>query len=107
MRVKQKALHLDELEAEVLSPHVSRKLFEGDEATLIVYEFGAEAASLPHEHSWEHLGYVLEGQITIGLPEQETTVGAGHVYHIAPNVRHTGRAGPRGAVLMESRARPR
>jgi len=95
------------LEAEVLSPNVSRKLFEGDEATLIFYDFGADAESSPHEHSWEHLGYVLEGEITIGLPDHAMTVGAGNVYHIAPNVRHTGRAGPRGATLLESRARPR
>jgi quercetin dioxygenase-like cupin family protein len=107
MRSKHKASHLRELAAEVLGPGVSRRLFEGEEATLIIYEFAADSQSSPHEHSWEHLGYVLVGEITIGLPDQATKVSAGSVYHIASNVRHTGQAGPEGATLLESRARPR
>lgn len=107
MRAKHKASHLRQLAAETLSPGVSRRLFEGEEATLIIYEFSAGSQSQPHEHSWEHLGYVLAGGITIGLPDDETTVGAGSVYHIPSNVPHTGQAGPGGATLLESRARPR
>ena len=107
MRSNHKAIHVRELAAEVLNPGVSRRLFEGEEATLIIYEFGAGSQSSPHEHSWEHLGYVLAGEISIGLPEGETMVSAGSVYQIAPNVPHTGQAGPQGATLLESRARPR
>ena len=107
MRVKHKASPVRQLVAEALSPGVSRKLFEGEEATLIIYEFGPGGQSSPHEHSWEHLGYVMAGEITIALPDGETKVSGGSVYHIASNARHTGHAGPEGATLLESRARPR
>ena len=107
MAAEHKATDLRRLPAQVLSPGVSRRLFEGDDAILILYEFAADAEAPVHEHGWEHLGYALRGQITIGLPDHTVTVSAGDVYHIPANLPHSGRAGPEGAALLESRARPR
>jgi quercetin dioxygenase-like cupin family protein len=92
---------------EQLMPGVWRTLVDGEEATLIIYQFSGQSRAPAHEHSWEHLGYVAAGEITIGLPDRTFTVGAGGTYHIPSNVPHTGDAGPRGATLVEARRRGR
>ena len=55
----------------------------------------------------EQLGIVLRGVLTLRIGDEERTLGPGETWCIAPNVVHSGHAGPDGAVVIDVFSPPR
>ena len=85
----------DEMEKEVLSPTIARKIISGDKA-MVAQVFLAKGAIVPeHHHESEQITYILEGALKFWIGEdgaEEITVSAGEVLHIPPNVPHKAEA---------------
>ena len=85
----------DEMDKEVLSPTIARKIITGDKA-MVAQVFLAKGAIVPeHHHESEQITYILEGALHfwIGKDEKkELTLHAGEVLHIPSNVWHKAEA---------------
>lgn len=55
----------------------------------------------PHSHPWDEAFYVLEGQIHIGVgDDQEVVASAGTLVHVPGGTRHWFRFGPDGGAMI-------
>ena len=78
----------DEMEKEVLSPTIARKIIAGEKA-MISQVFLAKGAIVPeHQHDAEQITYILEGALRFQLEGREIVVGKGQVLRIPSNVPH-------------------
>jgi len=78
----------DQMEKEVLSPTIARKIVCGDKA-MVAQVFLAKGAVVPkHQHESEQITYILEGALKFELEGQEIVVGKGQVLRIPSNVPH-------------------
>lgn len=57
----------------------------------------------PHSHEQEHVGVVLEGSFAFFNDEKTTTIKAGEMYRIRPNVAHGIRC-QEYALIIQARA---
>jgi quercetin dioxygenase-like cupin family protein len=69
-------------------PGVSRRVFTGEGAMLLITEFGAGSTESPHTHPFEQLVFVLEGEAEFTLGEEKRAVAAGAVFRIPPGTPH-------------------
>lgn len=69
-------------------PGVSRRVFTGEGAMLLITEFGAGSTEAPHTHPFEQLVFVLEGAAEFTLGEEKRAVAAGAVFRIPPGTPH-------------------
>jgi len=85
----------DEMEKEVLSDTIARKIITGDKA-MVAQVFLAKGAIVPeHHHESEQITYILEGALKFWIGEdgaEEVIVRAGEVLHIPSNVPHKAEA---------------
>lgn len=78
----------DEMEKEVLSETIARKIISGEKA-MVAQVFLAKGAIVPqHQHDSEQITYILEGALKFELEGQEIVVGKGQVLRIPSNVPH-------------------
>jgi quercetin dioxygenase-like cupin family protein len=78
----------DEMEKEVLSPTIARKIISGEKA-MVAQVFLAKGAVVPeHHHESEQITYILEGALQFRLEGKEIVVGKGQVLRIPSNVPH-------------------
>ena len=78
----------DEMEKEVLSPTISRKIISGDKA-MVAQVFLAKGAIVPeHHHESEQITYIMEGALKFQLEGREIVVSKGQVLRIPSNVPH-------------------
>ncbi len=78
----------DEMEKEVLSPTIGRKMISGEKA-MVAQVFLAKGAVVPeHHHESEQITYILEGALKFELEGREVIVRQGEVLHIPSNVPH-------------------
>src|ERR1035438_2577066 len=78
----------DEMEKEVLSGTIARKIVSGDKA-MVAQVFLAKGAIVPeHHHESEQITYILEGALRFELGGREIVVGKGQVLRIPSNVPH-------------------
>ena len=78
----------DEMEKEVLSDTIARKIISGDKA-MVAQVFLAKGAIVPeHHHESEQITYILEGALKFELEGREVTVNKGEVLHIPSWVPH-------------------
>lgn len=78
----------DEMEKEVLSEQIGRKIIAGDKA-MVAQVFLAKGAVVPlHHHESEQITYILEGALKFELEGREVVVNAGQVLRIPSNVPH-------------------
>ena len=78
----------DEMEKEVLSPTIARKIITGDKA-MVAQVFLAKGAVVPeHHHESEQITYILEGALEFTIEGKQIVVGAGGVLRIPSNVPH-------------------
>ena len=79
----------DNIDKEVLSERIGRKVFYGEKATL-AQVFLAKGAVIPkHHHESEEMGCQLEGTAKVVLEGKEVTVHKGEVMQISSNVPHS------------------
>lgn len=78
----------DEMEKEVLSETIGRKIISGDKA-MVAQVFLAKGAVVPeHHHESEQITYILEGALKFFIDGKEIVVGKGQVLRIPSNVPH-------------------
>jgi quercetin dioxygenase-like cupin family protein len=78
----------DEMEKEILSNTIGRKIIAGEKA-MIAQVFLAKGAIVPlHSHEAEQITYILEGALHFELEGKEITVHKGEVLRIPSNVPH-------------------
>jgi quercetin dioxygenase-like cupin family protein len=78
----------DEMEKEILSPTIGRKIVTGEKA-MIAQVFLAKGAVVPeHHHESEQITYILEGALEFHLEGKTVVVSAGQVLRIPSNVPH-------------------
>jgi quercetin dioxygenase-like cupin family protein len=78
----------DQMEKEVLSPSIARKIVSGEKA-MVAQVFLAKGAVVPeHHHESEQITYILEGALKFEIEGKEIVVGKGQVLLIPSNVPH-------------------
>lgn len=74
---------------EKMSEKISRKVINGEKAT-VAQVFLAKGAVVPtHQHESEQIVYILEGALQFQIEGKEITVRAGEVLHIPSYVPHS------------------
>ena len=78
----------DEMEKEILSPTIGRKIIAGEKA-MVAQVFLAKGAVVPeHHHESEQITYILEGALEFQIEGQTVVVSAGQVLRIPSHVPH-------------------
>ncbi|HTS61956.1 MAG TPA: cupin domain-containing protein [Candidatus Acidoferrales bacterium] len=78
----------DEIDKEILSPTIARKIISGDKV-MVAQVFLAKGAVVPeHHHESEQITYILEGALEFEIGGKRLVVGAGQVLRIPSNVPH-------------------
>jgi len=78
----------DDMEKEVLSETIARKIISGEKA-MVAQVFLAKGAIVPeHFHESEQITYILEGALEFVLEGQTIVVGKGQVLRIPSYVPH-------------------
>jgi quercetin dioxygenase-like cupin family protein len=78
----------DEMETEVMSECIGRKIISGDKA-MVAQVFLKKGAVVPeHFHDSEQITYILRGALEFELEGRKVVVGAGQVLRIPSNVPH-------------------
>ena len=78
----------DEMEKEILSDTIARKIISGDKA-MVAQVFLAKGAIVPeHHHESEQITYILEGALQFEIEGRVIVVGEGQVLRILSNVPH-------------------
>src|SRR5580700_9695946 len=78
----------DQMDKEVLSETIARKIITGDKA-MVAQVFLAKGAVVPeHHHESEQITYILEGALEFELEGRTIVVSAGQVLRIPSNVPH-------------------
>ncbi len=79
----------EELEKEVLSPAISRRVISGEKTTLAQF-FLAKGAAVPeHRHESEQIAYIIEGALRFQVGGREVVVSAGEALVIPSMVPHS------------------
>jgi quercetin dioxygenase-like cupin family protein len=78
----------DEMDKEVLSPTIARKIITGDKA-MVAQVFLAKGAVVPeHKHESEQITYILEGALLFKIDGKEILVSKGQVLRIPSWMPH-------------------
>jgi len=78
----------DEMEKEVLSPTIARKIISGEKA-MVSQVFLARGAVVPeHHHESEQITYILEGALQFRIDGKEIVVREGQVLRIPSFMPH-------------------
>ena len=59
-----------------------------NESTLRVFRIGPQGFTPHHQHDWEHVNYVIEGEGTLTLDGETYHLKAGDYAFVPPNVMH-------------------
>ena len=78
----------DDMEKEVLSPTIARKIISGDKA-MVAQVFLAKGAIVPeHHHESEQITFIMQGALMFQIGGKEIVVRKGEVLTIPSNVPH-------------------
>ena len=78
----------EQLDKEVLSETIARKIITGDKA-MVAQVFLTKGAVVPeHHHESEQITYILEGALEFEIEGRTIVVAAGQVLRIPSNVPH-------------------
>lgn len=90
-----------------LAPGITTRVFPGDRAMLSVVRFEPNAEGRMHHHPEEQWGILLEGSAVRIQGGEEVPVAKDDFWRTPPNVPHTMRAGPAGALVLDVFSPPR
>src|SRR3984893_9502694 len=79
----------DEMDKEVLSPTIARKIISGDKA-MVAQVFLTKGAIVPeHHHESEQITYILEGALQFEIEGKQIVVARGQVLRIPSYLPHS------------------
>lgn len=73
---------------EEVRPGVVRQVFTGKGSMLVMTEVAPGFQESPHEHPFEQLVYVVEGNVRFTLGDKEMDIEAGSVFRVPPRTPH-------------------
>lgn len=79
----------DEMEKEILSDTIARKIISGDKAMVAQVFLKKDAVVPEHHHESEQITYILEGALKFQIEGREIVVGKGQVLRIPSHVPHS------------------
>jgi quercetin dioxygenase-like cupin family protein len=79
---------------------VARRV-QGEKLTLAVVELAPDAVVPEHRHPNEQCGFVIEGEVTFRIADEERVLGPGGTWRILGDVPHSVVTGPGGAVVVD------
>jgi len=90
-----------------LATGLSTRIFAGERVMLSVVEVEPHAEGSEHSHPEEQWGLLLEGDGVRLQGGERVAVSAGDFWLTPGNVRHTFKAGPQGATILDIFSPPR
>lgn len=93
---------LSEIEPIQVWDGIRARRVEGDRLTLAIVELDRDAIVPEHTHDAEQSGLVITGQMTFRVGDEERVLGPGGTWRILGGVPHTAKAGPDGAVVIDT-----
>jgi quercetin dioxygenase-like cupin family protein len=91
----------------LLAKGMETTLFQGEKAMVSVARLEPGSEGTPHSHPEEQWGFCLEGSAIRYQGDEVVEVRAGHFWRTPPDVVHTIKAGPEGALIVDIFAPPR
>lgn len=83
-------------------PGVERKAFSGEGATLALHRLHPGHELKPHDHPYEQIVHVVEGDMNFYVGDEVHRLGPGGCLVIPPNVRHYGEVvGDKPAINLD------
>jgi quercetin dioxygenase-like cupin family protein len=67
---------------------VDRKAFSGEGATLALHRLQPGHEPRPHEHPYEQIVYILQGQVDFHVGDETIRLGPGGLLTVPPHVVH-------------------
>ncbi len=101
MPAKQIVTSIKALPAREIAKGVKIKPLAGDHVMLNYVEFVPGALVPVHSHHHEQLGLIIEGELEMEIGEERQTLRPGDTYVIPGGIRHSGRAGRAGALVLD------
>lgn len=104
MTDKIELFDLNDLEGGIyrkLAEGMSTTIFPGEKAMLSVVKIEPHAMGEMHHHPEEQWGVMLKGSATRYQGDTEFEIVEGNFWRTPPNVPHTMKAGPEGAVVLD------
>ncbi len=85
-----------------LAPGVVSRAVHGEQLTLSLIEFAADASLAEHAHTNEQLGLLLDGSLTLRIGAESRELSPGAMWRIAAHTPHGASCGAAGAVVVEA-----
>ena len=80
--------HWDDQDERVVSPSVTKRLIDGEGASLVQVAIKGGVRADRHSHGFEQFVQVISGGGTLETAEGARRFSAGSVFHFAPNTWH-------------------
>lgn len=78
------------------------RVLGGNRVTMAVIELDPSSVVPEHSHEHEQMGVCISGSVTYRVGSEERELDPGATWHIPGGVAHEARAGPEGAVVVET-----
>jgi quercetin dioxygenase-like cupin family protein len=101
MPEKQIVTSIKALPGKEIAKGVTIKPLAGDHAMLNYVEFAPHGEVPLHAHPHEQLGVILEGDFEMQIGDEHRALKPGDTYVIPGGIRHSGRAGKAGALVLD------
>jgi quercetin dioxygenase-like cupin family protein len=101
MPAKHTVTSIKALPGKEIAKGVTIKPLAGDHVMLNYVEFVPNGEVALHSHHHEQLGLILEGDFEMQIGEERRALKPGDTYVIPGGIRHSGRAGKSGALVLD------
>jgi quercetin dioxygenase-like cupin family protein len=79
----------------------------GRQLSVALVDLAPNTEVAEHSHPNEQVGFIIQGGFSFTIGSEKRDLGPGDTYVIPGGVKHSGRAGPDGAVVMDAFSPPR
>jgi len=98
---------IKDLKSRILAQGVEMKTLSGERVMMAFFRLEPGAVVPEHSHPHEQMGLVLEGEFELVISGEKRVVRKGDVYHVPPEVRHSGTASRSPAQVLDVFVPPR
>jgi quercetin dioxygenase-like cupin family protein len=101
MPAKQTVTSIKALPGKEVAKGVTIKPLAGDHVMLNYVAFVPNGEVALHSHHHEQLGLIIEGELAMQIGDERHVLRPGDTYVIPGGIRHSGRAGSSGALVVD------
>ena len=95
------------IEPRELAPGINAKITWGEKVMLSLVILDPNAVVPEHSHVHEQMGMLVSGTMEFSIEGKKTTLSGNEMYLVPGGVRHSAKAGPEGAVVLDAFSPPR